>query len=156
MLLTEVSAYLKGNKGAIVKGGGIALGVLGVLFILLKIIGIINWPWLAVLTPIWLPIISIAVLMAVLLCLSNLFKKTVLDKEILTPEPKKELIVEKSEKECSKEECREEAPKKPQTKEEVPSADKEPVKKKPTRTRKPKAEAPGKKTKSNGKTKEKD
>lgn len=37
--------------------GGIGFcGLLGIVFIVLKLIGVINWPWGLVLMPIWLPI----------------------------------------------------------------------------------------------------
>lgn len=37
--------------------GGIGVtGVLGVVFVTLKLVGTINWPWLWVLAPFWLPL----------------------------------------------------------------------------------------------------
>lgn len=37
--------------------GGIGFsGLLGIVFITLKLCGVINWPWLWVLAPIWIPI----------------------------------------------------------------------------------------------------
>ena len=47
-------------------GGLNFFGALGIAFIVLKLCGVINWPWLWVLWPIWLPLtlmllISIAV-----------------------------------------------------------------------------------------------
>lgn len=36
--------------------GGIGfLGLLGIVFIVLKLVGIINWSWIWVLAPIWVP-----------------------------------------------------------------------------------------------------
>ena len=38
--------------------GGVGFfGLLGIVFIVLKLIGVIHWPWLAVLAPIWVPIL---------------------------------------------------------------------------------------------------
>lgn len=46
-------------------GGGIGLaGVLGVVFIVLKLVGVINWSWVWVLAPFWIPL-AIAVLILV-------------------------------------------------------------------------------------------
>lgn len=40
------------------KSGGIGFfGVLAIVFIVLKFLGVINWSWIWVLSPIWLPII---------------------------------------------------------------------------------------------------
>jgi hypothetical protein len=39
-------------------------GLLGVLFVGLKLTGVINWPWVWVLSPFWIPV---AILLAVLL-----------------------------------------------------------------------------------------
>lgn len=40
------------------KGTGITfLGLLGICFIVLKLLGIIHWSWLWVLAPIWLPFV---------------------------------------------------------------------------------------------------
>lgn len=49
--------------------GGISFsGLLGILFIGLKLAGIIDWPWLWVLCPLWLPLaIVLAVVVACLL-----------------------------------------------------------------------------------------
>jgi len=44
------------------------MGLLALLFIALKLTGYINWPWLWVLSPIWLPlVISVAVVAAIFL-----------------------------------------------------------------------------------------
>lgn len=40
------------------KSGGIGFcGVLTIVFIVLKLVGVINWSWMWVLSPIWIPII---------------------------------------------------------------------------------------------------
>ena len=44
------------------KGGDISFcGVLAILFITLKLIGIINWPWVWGLAPIWIPAIVVVI-----------------------------------------------------------------------------------------------
>lgn len=46
--------------------GGIGFfGLLGIVFITLKLIGIINWSWIWVLAPLWIPT-AIAILIAVI------------------------------------------------------------------------------------------
>ena len=57
------------DKGGIVmtssnkSSGGIGFcGVLAIVFIVLKLVGVINWSWIWVLSPIWLPIALVIVL----------------------------------------------------------------------------------------------
>lgn len=45
-------------------GGVSTSGLLGVAFVVLKLTGYINWPWLWVLSPFWIPV---AILLVVLL-----------------------------------------------------------------------------------------
>lgn len=40
--------------------------VLGIVFIVLKLIGVINWSWWWVLAPIWIPIVIVLVLYGVI------------------------------------------------------------------------------------------
>jgi len=42
-------------------GGSNFLELLAIVFIVLKLIGIIKWSWLLVLTPIWIPILLIII-----------------------------------------------------------------------------------------------
>ena len=47
-------------------GGGLGLAsILGVAFIVLKLIGVITWPWLWVLAPFWIPFGLVLVLLLV-------------------------------------------------------------------------------------------
>lgn len=49
-------------------GGGIGLlGLLQVAFIVLKLCGVINWSWVWVLAPLWIPIVLALVIVVVLL-----------------------------------------------------------------------------------------
>lgn len=49
--------------------GGIGFtGLLTIVFIVLKLLGIITWSWFWVLSPIWIDAILVVLLLAVLLC----------------------------------------------------------------------------------------
>ena len=57
-----------GNNTTVVRGGITLFNVLGVVFIVLKIMNIINWSWWFVLMPLYLsPLIIIVVLLLILL-----------------------------------------------------------------------------------------
>ena len=62
-----------------VAGGGITLtGLLLVAFIVLKLCGVIAWPWVWVLAPLWIPIALAGVIFIVVIvgtCLVALFGK---------------------------------------------------------------------------------
>ena len=48
------------------RNGGIGFcGLLGIVFIVLKLIGVISWNWLCVLSPIWIPVIVMIVFLAI-------------------------------------------------------------------------------------------
>lgn len=54
------------NKGG--ENGGVSIGFCGLLtliFIVLKLLGIISWPWVWVLCPVWAPVV-LAVVIAVI------------------------------------------------------------------------------------------
>lgn len=47
-------------------GGGIGLaGVLFVVFLVLKLIGVITWPWIWVFAPLWIPFVLVVTGLAV-------------------------------------------------------------------------------------------
>lgn len=51
-----------------VSGGGVSLGTaLTVAFVVLKLMGIIHWSWLWVLSPLWIPLIVVGVLLLLML-----------------------------------------------------------------------------------------
>lgn len=57
------------NKGA---SGGIGFcGLLAIVFIVLKLIGVIKWSWLWVLAPIWLPTAILILIVIILLILGR-------------------------------------------------------------------------------------
>ena len=58
-------------------GGGLGLGsVLGVVFIVLKLVGVIDWPWVWVLAPFWITLILgvIGIIIAIIFVI-GIFKK---------------------------------------------------------------------------------
>ena len=55
--------YIKSYKGKIMQVG--FLGTLGLIFITLKLTGVIDWAWIWVLSPLW--IVAILVLLVVLI-----------------------------------------------------------------------------------------
>lgn len=59
---------MKDDNNSKTAGGGIGFsGLLGILFIALKLCGVINWSWWWVLAPFWIPValIIVIILMAV-------------------------------------------------------------------------------------------
>lgn len=59
---------MSNNKTTTVRSGGIGFaGVLTIVFIVLKLIGIIEWSWLWVLSPLWIGWILIIVVVAIVL-----------------------------------------------------------------------------------------
>lgn len=55
---------MSNNKGT--KEGGVGfLGLLQLAFIILKLVGVIEWSWLWVLTPIWLPMLIIIIMVVI-------------------------------------------------------------------------------------------
>jgi len=51
-------------------GGGIGFsGALSILFIALKLCGVIHWSWLWVLSPLWIPLVIVIIVVIVLLLL---------------------------------------------------------------------------------------
>ena len=58
---------MKDNNTVYKSGGGIGFaGVLTIVFVVLKLVGVINWPWIWVLSPIWISI-GIALIFALIL-----------------------------------------------------------------------------------------
>lgn len=55
------------NTTPAASGGTSILGMLGVALVILKLIGIITWPWLWVLAPFWVPFAIVAALIPVAL-----------------------------------------------------------------------------------------
>jgi len=53
-------------------GGTSIAGLLGIVFIVLKLTGVIAWPWLWVLAPFWIPIALFVVVMIVIVIVAVL------------------------------------------------------------------------------------
>lgn len=59
---------MKNNKSS---GSGIGLsGLLGLVFIVLKLCGVINWSWLWVLSPFWISFVLIIILTIIIIKMS--------------------------------------------------------------------------------------
>lgn len=56
---------MKNNKSNNVSGGMGVTGALGVAFVVLKLLGIIEWSWLWVLSPFWLPLVLGVVMLVI-------------------------------------------------------------------------------------------
>jgi hypothetical protein len=53
-------------------GTGIGFcGLLTLVFIVLKLVGVINWSWVWVLSPIWIPTILVCIIMIVLIVITR-------------------------------------------------------------------------------------
>lgn len=53
-------------------GTGIGFcGLLTLVFIVLKLVGVINWSWLWVLSPIWIPTVLVCIIMIVLIIITG-------------------------------------------------------------------------------------
>ena len=64
------------DKNVNVRLGGNLFTTLGLIFIVLKLLGVITWSWLWVLSPFWIPfIIGIVVILSIILVKSYLRKK---------------------------------------------------------------------------------
>ena len=48
-----------------------------VLFVALRLVGVINWPWVWVLAPVWIPTATVLIL----LCLSSILQRILRDEE---------------------------------------------------------------------------
>ena len=60
------------EKQVIYKGPGI-LGLLGVAFVVLKLVGVIDWSWWWVTSPLWIPIVLVLGILLFVLILTKLF-----------------------------------------------------------------------------------
>lgn len=59
--------YSKENQRVVYSGGMSTLGVLGVVFVVLKLLGYISWSWVWVLAPFWIPIVLTLILLALII-----------------------------------------------------------------------------------------
>ncbi len=56
------------------RGGMGFLSTLTLIFVVLKLLGLIDWPWLWVLSPIWIPVLLIAAIFGVILVAGRIKK----------------------------------------------------------------------------------
>lgn len=70
---------MENNGGNSAKSGGIGLaGVLGIVFIILKLCGVIAWPWIWVVSPFWIPVaiwLSIVVISSAIIAIAAIAGK---------------------------------------------------------------------------------
>lgn len=57
------------NSSKTASGGIGFFGLLGIAFIVLKLCGVIDWPWVWVLSPIWGSVLLLVVILIVVVCL---------------------------------------------------------------------------------------
>lgn len=60
------------EKQVVYKGPGI-LGLLGIAFVVLKLVGVINWSWWWVTVPFWGQIIVVLILLLIILLSSGIY-----------------------------------------------------------------------------------
>ncbi len=66
------------NRTGVVSGGTSILGLLGVAFVILKLVGVIDWSWIWVLCPFWIGtalVIAFIVFAFIILSISDLFEE---------------------------------------------------------------------------------
>ena len=63
-----------GDKVVVWSTGTSFCGLLTIAFIVLKLCNIINWSWLWVLSPIWIPW-SLVIFVCIIICFSLIFRK---------------------------------------------------------------------------------
>lgn len=57
---------MEDNSNRKAAGGGIgSSGLLGILFIALKLCGVINWSWWWVLAPFWIPVVLVIIIILI-------------------------------------------------------------------------------------------
>lgn len=59
------------NKNITRSGGAAFIELLTIVFITLKLCGVISWSWIWVLSPLWISIIILIILIIVLMCLNK-------------------------------------------------------------------------------------
>lgn len=64
------------KKSASVSTGGFSLGtVLTIIFIVLKLVGVITWPWIWVLAPLWIGVALFLVVFIIMLLFAGIVSK---------------------------------------------------------------------------------
>ena len=65
---------MSSNRNSSSSGIGIC-GVLTIVFIVLKLVGVINWSWLWVLCPLWIDILLTVIVLAIIAIIDNKARK---------------------------------------------------------------------------------
>ena len=63
------------KKNVNIRFGGNLFTTLGLIFIVLKLLDVITWPWLWVLSPFWIPFVIVSVILSIIFGKSYLHKK---------------------------------------------------------------------------------
>lgn len=63
------------KKNVNIRFGGNLFTTLGLIFIVLKLLDIITWSWLWVLSPFWIPFVIVSVILSIIFGKSYLHKK---------------------------------------------------------------------------------
>lgn len=63
------------KKNVNIRFGGNLFTTLGLIFIVLKLLDIITWSWLWVLSPFWIPFIIVSVILSIIFGKTYLYKK---------------------------------------------------------------------------------
>ena len=63
------------KKNVNIKFGGNLFTTLGLIFIVLKLLDIITWSWLWVLSPFWIPFVIVSIILSIIFGKSYLHKK---------------------------------------------------------------------------------
>lgn len=63
------------KKNVNIRFGGNIFTTLGLIFIVLKLLDIITWSWLWVLSPFWIPFVIVSVILSIIFGKSYLHKK---------------------------------------------------------------------------------
>lgn len=66
---------MSGKSSTTVSGGIGFFGLLQVVFIVLKLLGVIRWSWLWVFVPLWIDIVGIVVILAVFFIIAYFVSK---------------------------------------------------------------------------------
>ena len=65
---------MSSNRNSSSSGIGIC-GVLTIVFVVLKLVGVINWSWLWVLCPLWIDILLTVIILVIIAIISNKTRK---------------------------------------------------------------------------------
>ena len=63
------------KKNVNIRFGGNLFTTLGLIFIVLKLLDVITWSWLWVLSPFWIPFVIVSVILSIIFGKSYLYKK---------------------------------------------------------------------------------